>query len=64
MINDANPLASEEIENEPFHRAYKEEFGPEDYQKKMDRLAEWKKMSKRKGGQPEAEFEAQNGEKK
>ena len=64
MINDANPLAQEEIGNEPFHQAYKKEFGEQKYQERMDRLAAWKKMSKSKGGQPIADFEAQNGEKK
>ncbi len=64
MINDTNPLAAEEIENEPFHQAYRNRFGTEDYQERMDRLAAWKKMSKGKGGQPLADFEAQNSEKK
>lgn len=56
MINDANPLPDIPLEKEPFHVLYRETFGEEAYQKKMDRLAEWKKMAKGMGGQPEEDF--------
>lgn len=52
MINDANPLPAEEIENEPFHQAFRTTFGADEYEEKMKRLAHWKTISKKKGGQP------------
>lgn len=57
MINDSNPLAAKDIEHEPFHQLYRAQFGAEDYQKRMARLAHWKSISKKKGGQPVEDFE-------
>jgi arylsulfatase len=56
MINDKNLLPPGAIEKEPYHVLYKRTFGEEAYQEKMSRLAEWKKITSRKGGQPEEEF--------
>jgi arylsulfatase len=52
FVNDENPLPDQAIEKEPFHVLYRETFGEEAYQKKMDRLGKWETMPKPRRGQP------------
>ncbi|VGO20792.1 arylsulfatase [Pontiella sulfatireligans] len=51
MINDAHPLPSQELKNEPFHQLYLKEFGPASYAERVEEMNDWKK-----GGQSEKEF--------
>ncbi len=53
MINDAHPLPAGKLENEPFHQLYLKTYGADAYAARRERMKGWKK-----GGQPEADFEA------
>jgi hypothetical protein len=58
MINDLDPQEAGEIEDEPCHQLFRQEFGEEAYQSQMDRLNGWRKITKKKGGQPLEDFRA------